>query len=765
MYRLSSIIVILCISLQARSQSPHGELFKIDCAVCHNSTGWVVTRDSVKYDHNKSVFNLDGMHSKADCKSCHITSIFSDAPTQCSSCHSDVHSMTVGSDCARCHTTQNWLVNNISEIHEENGFMLTGSHSSLSCIDCHSGETNLSFERIGNDCINCHNKEFIAAKNPDHINGGFSTNCVECHDPISNNWSSDNFNHDFFPLTLGHAINDCNRCHKTGNFSDASGLCNSCHMQDYLATNNPNHPISGISTSCVDCHSTDSWTPSTFDHSIYPFVGAHAAIANDCNLCHHGNYNNTPNDCNGCHMPDYTATTSPNHISAQFPTDCAACHNESAWIPGSFDHSSFPLVGGHAGISDCNECHHGNYNNTPNTCDACHLPDYNATTNPNHSTSQFPTDCAVCHNESAWIPSSFDHSSFPLIGGHAGITNCNDCHHGNFNNTPNTCNSCHMPDYNATTNPNHSSAQFPTDCAVCHNESAWIPSSFNHSSFPLIGGHAGITDCNDCHHGSFTNTPNTCNSCHMPDYNATTNPNHSSAQFPTDCAMCHNENAWTPSGFNHNSFPLLGAHAGISNCNDCHHGNFQNTPNTCSACHMTEYTATTNPNHGAAQFPTDCAVCHNETAWIPSGYNHNTIFPLVGAHAAITNCNDCHHGNFTNTPNTCNGCHMPDYNAATSPNHSAAQFPTDCASCHNESAWTPSTFDHDALYFPIYSGKHRGEWSSCNDCHTTASNYALFSCIDCHEHSNQSSVNNEHNGVSGYSYNSTACLNCHPNGN
>jgi len=693
MYRLSSIVLVLFAFLQATAQSPHGELFKIDCAACHSSTGWVVNKDSVKYDHDKSAFKLSGMHSTADCKSCHITSIFSDAPSQCSSCHTDVHAMTVGNDCSRCHTTQNWLVDNIPEIHEENGFMLTGSHGGLSCVDCHRSETNLRFERIGNDCINCHNKDFASAKNPDHLIGGFPTNCVECHDPITNNWSSDNFNHDFFPLTQGHAINDCN-------------------------------------------------------------------------LCHHGNFNNTPNTCNGCHMPDYTGTTNPNHISAQFPTDCAACHSESAWIPGSLDHTSFPFVGGHAGITDWNECHQGIFNKTPNTCNSCHMPDYNATTNPNHSSSQFPTDCAVCHNESAWIPASFDHTSFPLVGGHAGITYCNDCHHGNFNNTPNTCNACHMPDYNTTTNPNHTAAQFPTDCAVCHNESGWVPSSFDHNSFPLVGGHAGITDCNECHHGSFTNTPNTCNSCHMPDYNATTNPNHRSAQFPTDCAICHKESAWTPSSYDHNSIlPLVGAHAGITNCNECHHGSFTNTPNTCNSCHMPDYNSTTNPNHTSAQFPTDCAKCHKESAWNPSDYDHNSFFPLVGAHAGITNCNDCHLGNFTITPNTCNGCHMPDFNATTNPNHSAAQFPTDCASCHNESAWTPSTFDHDAMFFPIYSGKHRGEWSSCTECHTNTSSYAVFSCIDCHEHDNQSQVNNDHSGVSGYSYNSTACLNCHPDGN
>ena len=43
-------------------------------------------------------------------------------------------------------------------------------------------------------------------------------------------------------------------------------------------------------------------------------------------------------------------------------------------------------------------------------------------------------------------------------------------------------------------------------------------------------------------------------------------------------------------------------------------------------------------------------------------------------------------------------------------------------------------------------------------------NYAQFSCIDCHQHSNQSEVDSHHSQVSGYVYDSQACLTCHPQG-
>ncbi|HKJ01704.1 MAG TPA: hypothetical protein VJ997_04595, partial [Longimicrobiales bacterium] len=66
-------------------------------------------------------------------------------------------------------------------------------------------------------------------------------------------------------------------------------------------------------------------------------------------------------------------------------------------------------------------------------------------------------------------------------------------------------------------------------------------------------------------------------------------------------------------------------------------------------------------------------------------------------------------------------------------------------------------------YFPIYSGKHRGEWNSCGDCHTTPTDLSVFSCLTCHEH-NQKDMDDKHKGRSGYVYESGACLSCHPRG-
>jgi hypothetical protein len=136
---------------------------------------------------------------------------------------------------------------------------------------------------------------------------------------------------------------------------------------------------------------------------------------------------------------------------------------------------------------------------------------------------------------------------------------------------------------------------------------------------------------------------------------------------------------------------------------------------------------------------------------------------LVGAHALIANqCFTCHQGNYNTTPNTCDGCHHDDYLATTNPNHQAAGFPLTCENCHTQSAWTPATFDHDNLYFPIYSGKHEGKWNSCSDCHPNPNNFSIFTCTTaCHP---QAQTNQDHLGVPGYVYQSSACLSCHPDG-
>jgi hypothetical protein len=456
---------------------------------------------------------------------------------------------------------------------------------------------------------------------------------------------------------------------------------------------------------------------------------------------------------------------------------CLACHPTGA-ADGTFDHNLtiFPLTGAHT-TTDCISCHSQGYEGTTTVCYECHTVAYEQSQNPNHLVVGIPTDCGSCHTtDPEWKPATFPihNEYYPLIGAHAGIaTNCAECHGGDYNNTPNTCFGCHEEEYNQTVDPDHLSAQFSTDCELCHTQDAWEPSTFNHDGqyFPIYSGkHQGEwNSCVECHTSPGNFSLFSCIDCHEHNQADTDEEHEGIGGYIYNseaCYACHPTGEAT-GGFNHNNtnFPLTGAHVSVA-CIECHESGYQGTTTICSDCHDDDYIQSENPNHLAISIPNTCEECHTTApGWEPATFAiHDLYYELQGAHLLISNnCAICHNGNYNSTPNTCYGCHEEDYNQTSDPDHQAAQFSIECELCHTQSAWEPSTFNHDGQYFPIYSGTHQGEWNTCAECHTTPGNYALFSCIDCHEH-NQADMDDEHEDVPGYSYNSIACLNCHPNG-
>ena len=315
-------------------------------------------------------------------------------------------------------------------------------------------------------------------------------------------------------------------------------------------------------------------------------------------------------------------------------------------------------------------------------------------------------------------------------------------------------------DFNGTTNPNHVAAGFPTDCSLCHTTTAWSPSTFNHTSvFPLTGAHATVP-CAQCHtNNNYTTLPTNCYGCHQSDWNGTTNPNHAAAAFPTTCDTCHTTTNWTNVNFNHAqyaNYPLTGMHATLT-CAQCHtNNNYTNTPTACYSCHQADFTGTTNPNHVASGFPTDCSLCHTTSGWSPSSFNHASVFPLTGAHATVA-CAQCHtNNNYTTLPTTCFGCHQTDWNGTTNPNHAAAGFPTTCDTCHTTTNWTNVNFNH-AQYanYPL-TGIHAT--LTCTQCHTN-NNYTNTptACYSCHQADFNGTTNPNH-VTSGFP---TDCSICH----
>jgi hypothetical protein len=272
-----------------------------------------------------------------------------------------------------------------------------------------------------------------------------------------------------------------------------------------------------------------------------------------------------------------------------------------------------------------------------------------------------------------------------------------------------------------------------------------------HPSAPLVGHHAALA-CDDCHGGrAYDRVPATCFDCHRDDFEGSSF-DHAAFGASIECGACHTPEGWSPAGFDHDAFgfPLLGRHLEAA-CGACHlDGAWQGQPTECEDCHW----ARSQDDPWRLALGAHCEDCHTEEGWPGAPFDHlaRTGFALTGAHASIA-CVECHPDRDPSGAATdCNACHAP---AAQSAGHPA--FATDCSSCHTTTAWSPSSFDHEAL-FPIARGSHSG--FACTYCHAGAT-FAEFTCLTCHT---RSETDPRHNEVSGYVYESSACYECHPRG-
>lgn len=441
---------------------------------------------------------------------------------------------------------------------------------------------------------------------------------------------------------------------------------------------------------------------------------------------------------------------------AQFETPNRSFHNATG----------FRLEGRHLAVA-CESCHlNGQFSGTPKTCYDCHW----VRRKDDRYQTRLGSQCETCHRSTSWVDVRWDHGGQTgerLSAGHRTLA-CESCHRGgNFRGSASGCISCHEKDYAATTTPNHAAAGFPTNCESCHraSDTTWRNSGgggFNHNaSFQLLGTHATVA-CATCHKNNvYRGTARDCVGCHIDKYNATRSPNHPAAGFPTTCESCHraSDPSWGGSGFNHNaSFPLLGTHA-TANCATCHKNNvYKGTARDCVGCHLDKYNATRSPNHVSAGFPTACEACHrgSDTSWAGAGFNHGSVFALVGRHATAQ-CASCHVNNvYKGTARDCVGCHRDKYAATRSPNHAAAGFSTSCESCHraSDSAWTGASFNHASVFALV--GRH--STAQCASCHVNnVYKGTARTCVGCHQPQYNATRNPNHASV-GFN---TNCETCH----
>lgn len=456
---------------------PHaGQFAPRQCTDCHEMTGW---KPPARFDHDETAFPLSGAHEKLACSGCHRPGPrgvvrFKGTPHQtCASCHRDPHAGRMGTACASCHSTAGWHRIDPGRFdHDKTRFPLTGRHEKVACAGCHArGGGPMKFQGTPfATCASCHR---------DPHGGRLGNACATCHITAGfERIQAGQFDHDRtgFPLRGEHAEVQCDACHRPGRPRPLQhARCTDCH-QDRHAGQLASRPDGGR---CESCHDVTGFKPPRFspdDHARtrMPLTGAHLAVA--CDACHRevpverlravgvrpppGSPPRTEQmrfastACSECHEDPHRGRT------ARFGT-CDTCHATVAWAAVRFDHARtrFPLVGAHGQVP-CRSCHAGEggtlaFSGRPILCDACHKDPHGG---------QFArrfgrdgrTDCAVCHQPTAWASLRFDHdrhTTFPLTGAHRSVP-CAQCHRQvaggrtimRYSGLGRTCSACHGAD-------------------------------------------------------------------------------------------------------------------------------------------------------------------------------------------------------------------------------------------------------------------------------------------------------------------------------
>lgn len=319
-----------------------------------------------------------------------------------------------------------------------------------------------------------------------------------------------------------------------------------------------------------------------------------------------------------------------------------------------------------------------------------------------------------------------------VIAGHAKVeTECTRCHARLSRTDQNTlCLDCHedvQKDLQSKQGFHGRSAGLAeAECRSCHTDHKGRGAdivrlnrdTFDHrrTDFKLDGAHRNL-HCDSCHVADrkYREAPAGCIDCHKKD-----DPH--KRRLGEACADCHTDRNWRDTRFDHDKtdFVLKGAHKKVI-CSACHpNQRYENTPDTCLACHAL------NDVHRGRN-GTQCADCHGEETWDKPRFDHDkdTKFALLGRHASI-DCQACHTEALTKQKlkRDCVACHRSD-------DIHHGRNGNQCQSCHDAKSWSEARFDHGReTDFPL-RGRHAE--ITCVACHRgNLKDEIGQACIDCH---------------------------------
>ena len=301
-------LTTICVDCHRKDDKHKGTL-GTECARCHTERDW---KEQAKFNHEKTAFPLVGKHTAVQCKDCHKSTMFKEAPKDCVGCHrkDDTHKGSLGEACAQCHNERDWKKTSFD--HAKTQFPLLGKHIAATCASCHK---STNYKSTPKDCYSCHQQD-------DKHQGQEGKACAQCHDEKA--WKPAlKFDHGLsrFPLLAKHAQVECKLCHSDARFKNAKSECVACHVKDdkHKATLGP---------SCEQCHNARSWKAWDFDHdkrTKFSLDGKHQGLA--CSTCH-----TRPTEgkvlasaqCVSCHAKD-------DAHDGSYGRQCQQCHVTATW--------------------------------------------------------------------------------------------------------------------------------------------------------------------------------------------------------------------------------------------------------------------------------------------------------------------------------------------------------------------------------------------------------------------------------------------------
>lgn len=313
-----------------------------DCARCHTFEDWKQLVPNAPFDHAKTDYALKGKHSLLECKDCHTTEKMID-PIKfdaCQDCHDDRHQGQLrdradGGRCNACHDVYGFKRPNYSiEDHRQSRFPLEGGHRAVACNECHkpitiNGQETVQLEFESLACQACHE-----TPTEGHVSDlePASQACKHCH--TTERWKRVQFDHDQtdYKLTGSHITVACTECHTVTfadtprervQYADLKTDCIACHQDVHVGQ--------FARKSCTNCHTTEDWRKTTFDHqkdSEYALVGKHRDAK-----------------CEQCHRVETAADGTRFRRYKPVDTDCRTCHARDGSVLSVFGTHPLPGTG------------------------------------------------------------------------------------------------------------------------------------------------------------------------------------------------------------------------------------------------------------------------------------------------------------------------------------------------------------------------------------------------------------------------------------